>query len=711
MGCMESKGTADPCALCGWHEGSPAESPQQLPPRTIVDDRYLLGRALGQGGFGITYLAWDLNLNRKLAVKEYFPREACTRGRDGKTVKALTQRDKENYETGLVRFLEEGQALARFQESPGVAAVLAFFRENGTGYIVMVYIDGLTFGEFLARQGGRVDFATAVQALLPVMDTLSEVHRAGLLHRDISPDNIYITRNGQVKLLDFGAARYSLGQQSRSLDVILKPGYAPEEQYRSKGNQGPWTDVYALGATLYRAITGQTLSPALDRLAQDDLQSPSALGLQINPQSEKVLLKALAVRHENRYQTIASFQNELLTANENGKGNARRPPPPPPPPREPMPIWIWGAGAVLLLVAIAAAFFVPRLIKTTPPVLKHPAIVAFTAVPSVITEHGDLTLHWETQDSDDVRLEGVKVAASGDTIRRDVSSDTIFHLTIGGAEGGILSSASAPVKVTIEAKRPDRPAENEPPTIQFETKPRTVPRGKSATVQWNVQNASEVFLDNESVLPSDSRMIDGLKENRTLHLRVVDRQGRNIERSQTISVIVPPQLSAPEKVFPPGITFTANSNVIHSGQTLSLHWSVLDATRVRIDPGFPSLLPEGTVTASPAKDTRYLLVAEGPGGTTSKEFNVQVLPNTPGSLNIVSFIANPVSVRPGAITVLQWNVSGAARVILIPGNVLVPSSGSAGFRPTKTTEYLIVASAPDGSSKAKHVIVYVTAIP
>ncbi len=312
MGCMRDKGSAEQCPYCAWREESPPESPLQLPPRTILNGSYLVGRALGQGGFGITYLAWDLNLNRKLAVKEYFPRELCTRARDECTVQPLTPRSREAYESGLRKFLDEGRALASFQDHPGIVSTLVFFQENGTAYIVMAYMEGLTFKQYLEQQGGKIDFEPALNMLTPVIDTLKEVHRVGMLHRDISPDNIYVTRNGQVKLLDFGNARYAMGEQSQSLDVILKPGYAPEEQYRSRGRQGPWTDVYALSATLYRAVTGQTPSPAPDRMAQDDLVSPSRLGIVIRPQAENALLKALALRQEDRFQSVDDFQNALM---------------------------------------------------------------------------------------------------------------------------------------------------------------------------------------------------------------------------------------------------------------------------------------------------------------------------------------------------------------------------------------------------------------
>ena len=312
MGCMQDRGGTDGCPHCGWHDGSPPESPLQLPPRTVLNGCYLIGRALGQGGFGITYLAWDLNLDRKLAIKEYFPRDLCVRSRDESTVQAVSQNVRDSYKDGLSKFLDEGKTLARFQDNPGIVPVLTFFPENGTAYIVMSYVEGQTFKQYLEQHGGKLGFEEALGMLAPLMDTLKEVHAVGMLHRDISPDNIYVTRSGQMKLLDFGNARFAIGEQSRSLDVILKPGYAPYEQYQSRGKQGPWTDIYALSATLYRAVTGQIPSPAPDRMAHDDLVPPSRLGAKLPPQAESVLLAGLSLRQGERPQSVADLKRRLL---------------------------------------------------------------------------------------------------------------------------------------------------------------------------------------------------------------------------------------------------------------------------------------------------------------------------------------------------------------------------------------------------------------
>ena len=213
---------------------------------------------------------------------------------------------------------QEARTLARFDGSPNIVGVRDFFTENGTAYLVMNYLEGITLKQYLVRSGGKpVPFEKMLGILLPVMDALRTVHAAGLLHRDVSPDNIFLTTSGQVTLIDFGAARQSMNLnvqnvQQQSVSVILKPGYAPEEQYRSHGRQGPWTDIYALGATMYRTLTGRIPPEALDRLENDTLVPPSKLGIRIPAYAEAAILRAMAVHAENRFQTVDEFRAALL---------------------------------------------------------------------------------------------------------------------------------------------------------------------------------------------------------------------------------------------------------------------------------------------------------------------------------------------------------------------------------------------------------------
>jgi serine/threonine protein kinase len=345
VGCMENDSGLPECPTCGRPFDLPPRSPLQLKPRTLLREQYLIGRALGDGGFGITYLSWDLGLESRLAIKEYMPNGVAGRSGGESKVIPYTEQTKQEFEWGLDRFLEEARTLKKFSNHPGIVAVDTVFKDNGTAYLVMEFLDGVTFEEFLARRGGRITFETAMRVVLPSMDALAAVHAEGILHRDISPDNIYLTRSGKVKLIDFGAARNALGQKSRNLSIILKEGYAPEEQYRASGIQGPWTDVYAMAATLYHAITGKIPQPALDRQAQDKLQWPSQQQIQIEPRVEAALMKALSIKASDRFQSMEDFKASL-TGGVTSYAPAAMPvapaavpmqtaPPPPPPPLAP----------------------------------------------------------------------------------------------------------------------------------------------------------------------------------------------------------------------------------------------------------------------------------------------------------------------------------------------------------------------------------------
>ena len=317
MGCMKDKKGLTICLDCGWDDSTQRDSTIYLPLRTILNNRYLIGKVLGQGGFGITYLAWDIHLKIPIAIKEYFPRDLATRATNNNIVMPYIGKATKDYEYGLSKFLEEAKVLARFQEHPGIVSVYEFFNANETAYMAMHYLEGTTLKVYLEEKGGLIPFKAAVNIMIPIMDALREVHGLGLLHRDISPDNIYITSNNQVKLLDFGAARYAIGEHSKSLSIILKQGYAPEEQYRSKGKQGPWTDVYAVAATIYRAITGETPPDALDRMENDTVKSRLQAMTELSTKEKVAMMKALSINALNRYRSIQELQEALTDEGEN----------------------------------------------------------------------------------------------------------------------------------------------------------------------------------------------------------------------------------------------------------------------------------------------------------------------------------------------------------------------------------------------------------
>ena len=329
-GCMKPI-TEYVCPHCGWSAGQ-NNQPHQLRTGTLLRGQFLVGRVLGQGGFGITYTAQDYQTKQLVAVKEFFPDSMATRTGRTSVIPFSGERG-DNFGYGRDSFLREAQTMAEFIGNPNIVRVYSYFEENGTAYFVMEYVDGVNLYEYLRTRGGRITFDEALELLLPVMDALSAVHEKGIIHRDITPDNIYISRDGTVKLLDFGAARYSLGNVSRSLDVILKHGFAPKEQYKRRGHQGPYTDVYSLGATFYYAITGAKPDDAIERSDEDDMPFPSSLGAVITPMQEDVLLTAMAVDAENRYQTMAQFR----AAAKNTVSTLIPAPEPPKPPKPPKP--------------------------------------------------------------------------------------------------------------------------------------------------------------------------------------------------------------------------------------------------------------------------------------------------------------------------------------------------------------------------------------
>ncbi len=310
-GCFSEKVGSAECPHCHFQENSPQEASIYLAPGTILENKYIIGNVLGQGGFGITYLGWDKYLNIKLAIKEFFPQGMVSRIPGQSKVVSYKGTEVDQYEFGLDKFLKEAKTLAQFENHPNIVSVRHFFKANGTAYMIMSYVEGMTFDKYLKEQGGKIDFNKTLEIMMPVMDALKEVHAVGFMHRDISPDNILIDEMGGVNIIDFGASRQEIGEKSRSLSVILKAGYAPEEQYRSRGKQGAWTDVYAVSATIYRAITGETPPEAMDRLDEDTLVAPSLKGIKISKNQEEALLKGLSLKAQNRSQTISELQEAL----------------------------------------------------------------------------------------------------------------------------------------------------------------------------------------------------------------------------------------------------------------------------------------------------------------------------------------------------------------------------------------------------------------
>lgn len=313
----------DVCPFCGYAPVSQSDQyPLALAPGRILAGRYILGRVLGQGGFGITYLAWDAREKVRVAIKEFFPDSLVMRQPDTTQVALLTADRQENFRFGKEQFLAEAKTLAQFVDNPNIVSVYSYFEENGTAYFAMEYVEGESLKSYLKEKGGRLSWEETLQLLTPVMDALQAVHAKGIIHRDIKPDNIFITEDGHTKLLDFGSARYSLGDRSRSLDVVLTAGYAPKEQYARHSRQGPYTDVYSLAACFYACITGMVPTESVERTEDDDLPLPSARGAKLPAYAEDAILKGLSIKAENRWQTMADFKANLLSAAPENKDNS-----------------------------------------------------------------------------------------------------------------------------------------------------------------------------------------------------------------------------------------------------------------------------------------------------------------------------------------------------------------------------------------------------
>lgn len=317
LGCMELFGDEfGICPHCGYIVGTSPEEATHIEPGSLLYDRYIIGRVLGYGGFGVTYLGWDGKLEQKVAIKEYLPSEFSTRMPGQSQVTIFNGDRSEQFHDGLKKFVEEAKHLAKFQNEQGIVKIFDSFEENDTAYIIMEYLDGETLATYLKREK-TISEDDAVAMLMPVMESLQTVHEEGLLHRDIAPDNIFITKTGEVKLIDFGASRYATTSHSRSLTVIIKPGYSPEEQYRSMGDQGPHTDVYAVASTLYKMITGKTPPDAMERRAKyenqnkDILEEPHKIVKNISPNRENAILNAMNVRVEDRTPNIGQFIKDL----------------------------------------------------------------------------------------------------------------------------------------------------------------------------------------------------------------------------------------------------------------------------------------------------------------------------------------------------------------------------------------------------------------
>ncbi|HEY9843620.1 MAG TPA: serine/threonine-protein kinase, partial [Candidatus Obscuribacterales bacterium] len=285
-------------------------NPLFLRPPHRLYHQYVIGRVLGHGSFGITYLAYDRSLKVKVAIKEYFPAEYATRNPQDMSVVPYPGQKGELFLSGKRKFIAEAQLLSSLR-SPYIIRIRHFFEEGNTAYFVMEYLEGQTLREYLAGRGGRISFEQQRPVLMALLDALEEVHSHNSYHRDIKPDNIYMTLQELPILLDFGSARQQTQHQTATFS-LLTPGFAPIEQYSTHGIQGPWTDIYGVASTVYYALTGEIPPYPQDRLTGDEeLIPPSKRGAKLRPEDESWLLKGLEIRWNDRPSSVAEWRRLL----------------------------------------------------------------------------------------------------------------------------------------------------------------------------------------------------------------------------------------------------------------------------------------------------------------------------------------------------------------------------------------------------------------
>lgn len=662
------------CPKCGYVEGTPPASPFFLPPRTMLGNQnYLLGRVLGAGGFGITYLAWDLNLELKLAIKEYFPNAYGTRDRNHSTVIPANTQSKDAFNHGLEKFTEEAKALAVFHGHPSIPSAMTFFKENGTSYLVMKYEEGFTLKEYLKDHGGRLDFQTVMGIAMPVMDALRAVHQERILHRDISPDNIIINRSRQIKILDFGSAKRDMTLQDATLQITLKRGFSPEEQYRGNGKQGPWTDVYAVGATLYQCLTGMKPPDALERLDHDTIQPPSRLGVDIPQNCERALMKALAVRGPNRWQTMEEFQ----------KAFSRGP--------DPLPWWrliqarleewLRRRGSLILsIIGVALALIFLSMFLAF--LFTVPLISEFSADPSSVRPGQPVTLRWSaTGGKLSIRPGIARISQNSGRVEVFPSAPkTTYILT---ASGPIRSVSRSVVVAVVALPRS---------TIKFTAEPSKISAGQSTELVWSVEGDPNVVTVDQGVGEVDSSgRVKVTPATDTIYTLKADGPGGFAQASVKVEVIT---VSRPVVVL-----LNASPPAIRKGQSTQLTWEVTGENAVvRFDQNIGSIPLKGSLKVSPQQTTTYRLLAMNGGGSVSRSVTVQVqsLPDAP---RISSFTGSPDNIQSGQNATLSWSVSGEVNSVSIaPGIGQVLAEGSQHVSPPVTTTYLLTATGPGGTS-------------
>lgn len=307
------------CSHCGYDQRTVPREVYHLQPGTVLHQKYQIGVVIGFGGFGIVYKAWDLALNRVVAVKEYYPTMYLKRDPGMTQVILFDKKNEEAFLKGKEEFLTEARNIAKYNSHPNIVHVYDFFEENGTAYFVMEYLDGKTLKQYMreAKQQGQViALDSAIMVTRSVLSALSAAHKDKIIHRDIKPGNVFILNDGTVKLFDFGAARFADEDQEQTRTIIITPGYAPPEQYQKKSKQGSYTDIYAVGAMFYEMVTNVKLEESINRKVVDEVRNPNEWNSSIPLPINNAIMRALAIQPEIRFKTVEEFDAAIVSKKE-----------------------------------------------------------------------------------------------------------------------------------------------------------------------------------------------------------------------------------------------------------------------------------------------------------------------------------------------------------------------------------------------------------
>ena len=322
MNCFNTYGRQfDICPKCGYIEGTPPEQPHCLVPGTILGNHFIVGTVIGIGGFGITYRCFDMTLANTVAIKEFFPKGLVNRSPGETKVSQLSGEKKQLFYEQKARFHAEAKSIAQFGKAKDIVNIYDYIEENGTAYIVMEYIDGVLLKDYLDKKGA-MEQSVALGMIMPIIEAVKKIHSKGIIHKDVSPDNIFITDDKSIKIFDFGAAQLNDSKDGQAGEKVIKMGYSAPEQYRDKSRQGFYTDVYSVGAILYQMLTGKKPIESTEREHKDRLRSPLELGFKVNSNIDRAVMEALAVQPELLDFILYSLYNENFKCQNHYAGKA-----------------------------------------------------------------------------------------------------------------------------------------------------------------------------------------------------------------------------------------------------------------------------------------------------------------------------------------------------------------------------------------------------